>query len=113
MTIASTRPMAMDGGSKLRIDRKSALALPLSGGPPAKPHAKNLRSPGGERLGDGKMGPKASGILMEDGVLYMWVRNVGNAQLLWSEDHGRTWHWDFKFETSFGSPAFLNFGQEL
>jgi Domain of unknown function (DUF4185) len=41
----------------------------------------------------------------------MWVRNVGNAQLLWSEDHGRTWHWDFKLETSFGSPAFLNFGK--
>ena len=47
---------------------------------------------------------------MVDGVLYMRVRNTGNAQLAWSEDHGKTWHWGFKLTTSFGSPAFLNFG---
>src|SRR4051794_23883688 len=34
---------------------------------------------------------KASGILMVDGVLYLWVRNVGNAQLAWSRDRGKTW----------------------
>jgi len=98
-------------GFEPRTDRKLSLGFAAIGGSPTKPDAKNLRSPGGERLGDGRMGPKASGILMVDGVLYMWVRNVGNAQLLWSEDHGRTWHWDFRFETSFGSPAFLNFGK--
>jgi hypothetical protein len=41
----------------------------------------------------------------------MWVRNTGNAQLVWSEDHGKTWEWGFRLETSFGSPAFLNFGR--
>jgi hypothetical protein len=70
----------------------------------------NLRSDG-ERIGDGAKSPKASGILMVDGVLYLWVRNVGNAQLAWSEDRGKTWQWGFKMEAGFGSPAFLNFGK--
>ena len=30
---------------------------------------------------------------MVDGVLYLWVRNAGNARLAWSADHGRTWTW--------------------
>lgn len=71
----------------------------------------NIRSPTGERFGDGANGPKASGMLMVDGVLYAWVRNTGNAQLIWSKDHGVTWQWGFRFQTSFGSPAFLNFGR--
>ena len=50
-------------------------------------------------------------MLMVGGVLYMWVRNVGNSRLVWSEDHGRTWQWGFHFSTSFGSPAFLNAGR--
>jgi CubicO group peptidase (beta-lactamase class C family) len=70
----------------------------------------NLRSDG-ERTGDGAKSPKASGIVMVDGTLYLWVRNVGNAQLLWSRDRGKTWQWGFKMEAGFGSPAFLNFGK--
>ena len=70
----------------------------------------NLRSDA-ERVGGGAKSPKASGILMVGGVLYLWVRNVGNSQLLWSIDHGKTWQWGFKFEEGFGSPAFLNFGK--
>jgi hypothetical protein len=46
-----------------------------------------------------------------DGVLYMWVRNTGNATLAWSADRGKTWTWGFKFEESFGCPTFLNFGR--
>jgi hypothetical protein len=48
---------------------------------------------------------------MVDGVLYLWVRNVANSQMLWSQDHGKTWQWGFKMEAGFGSPAFLNFGR--
>ncbi|MDR3703613.1 MAG: serine hydrolase [Candidatus Sulfopaludibacter sp.] len=70
----------------------------------------NLRSDA-ERTGGGARSPKASGILMVDGVLYLWVRNVGNAQLLWSRDRGKTWQWGFKMPAGFGSPAFLNFGR--
>ena len=44
-------------------------------------------------LGDGAEGRKASGMLMVDGVLYMWVRNAGNAGLAWSSDRGRSWTW--------------------
>jgi hypothetical protein len=51
-------------------------------------------------------------MLCIDGVLYMLVRNTGNSQLAWSEDHGVTWEWaDWKFEKSFGAPTFLNFGK--
>jgi CubicO group peptidase (beta-lactamase class C family) len=74
-------------------------------------HGVNIRSSSGERTGDGKAGAKASGMLMVDGVLYMWVRNTGNSQLVWSEDRARTWKWGFKLEESFGSPAFVNYGR--
>ena len=50
---------------------------------------------------------------MVDGVLTMWARNAGNAQLAWSHDHGKTWEWsDWRFTTSFGCPTFLNFGRD-
>ncbi len=72
----------------------------------------NLRSASGEQKGQGKDGKKASGILMVNGVLYLWVRNAANAQLAWSRDHARTWEWaDWKLTTSFGCPTFLNFGK--
>lgn len=83
----------------------------ISGAPPAFSGA-NLRSPTGEQKGNGKTGRKASGMLMVNGVLYMWARNAGNSQLAWSGDHGKTWTWsDWKFTTSFGFPTFLNFGK--
>ena len=71
----------------------------------------NIRTPSGERLGDGPKGAKASGMLAAGGVLYAWVRNTGNSQLIWSADRGKTWQWGFRFDVSFGSPAFLNFGR--
>jgi CubicO group peptidase (beta-lactamase class C family) len=91
-------------------EKKLSLGLARITGPPERYHAENLRSQSAERAGDGRAGPKASGMLMAGGVLYMWVRNTGNAQLAWSEDRGRTWAWGFKLDTGFGSPAFLNFG---
>src|SRR6185295_4387331 len=72
----------------------------------------NLRSASAEQEGEGMHGQKASGLLMVDGVLYLLVRNAGNAQLAWSKDRGQTWSWaDWKFTTSFGCPTFLNFGK--
>ncbi|HZL90503.1 MAG TPA: DUF4185 domain-containing protein, partial [Pirellulaceae bacterium] len=72
----------------------------------------NLRSPSADAQGDGSKGRKASGLLMVDGVLYLLVRNVGNSQLGWSDDRGRTWTWaDWKFDVSFGCPTFLNYGR--
>ncbi|UCD27420.1 MAG: serine hydrolase [Planctomycetota bacterium] len=70
----------------------------------------NIRSPSAEQTGDGPTGKKASGMLMVDGVLYMVVRNAGNSQLAWSNDHGKSWKWsEWKFTQSFGCPTFLNF----
>ena len=72
----------------------------------------NLRSASGERVGQGKFGEKASGLLMVDGVLYMIVRNANNSCLLWSNDHGKTWESaPWKFDVSFGCPTFLNYGK--
>jgi CubicO group peptidase (beta-lactamase class C family) len=93
-----------------RVEKKLGMGFARLSGGPDDFTAENLRS-GDERVGDGARSPKASGILMVDGVLYLWVRNVSNAQLLWSSDHGKTWQWGFKLENGFGSPAFLNFGR--
>jgi CubicO group peptidase (beta-lactamase class C family) len=74
--------------------------------------AQNIRTPSGERSGDGAKGLKASGLVSVKGVLYMWARNAANAQLAWSEDNGRTWHWGFTLTESFASPSFLNAGRD-
>ena len=83
------------------------------GGPPGGGVLRgvNLRSDG-ETRGDGARGKKASGLLMVEGVLYLWARNAGNSQLAWSTDHAKTWTWaNWKFTQSFGAPTFLNFGR--
>ena len=97
-------------GFEPHVEKKLGMGFARITGGPIDFLGANLRSDA-ERTGDGPKSPKASGILMVDGVLYLWVRNVGNAQLLWSADRGKTWQWGFKMETAFGSPAFLNFGR--
>ena len=95
------------------IPEKLSLGFARVEGGPADFVGVNIRSASGEHRGDGKAGKKSSGMLMVDGVLYMWVRNAGNARLAWSNDHSRTWEWsDWKFTTSFGCPTFLNFGRD-
>jgi CubicO group peptidase (beta-lactamase class C family) len=97
-------------GFEPRTERKLGMGFARIVGPAREFHGINIRSDG-ERTGDGPKSPKASGIVMVGGVLYLWTRNVGNSQLLWSGDHGRTWTAGFKFEHGFGSPAFVNFGR--
>ena len=93
------------------VDRKLSLGLVRVTGGPEDFVGENLRAPSIELTGNGRAGGKASGILMVDGVLYLWVRNRDNSQLAWSEDRGQSWTWaDWKFTTSFGAPTFLNFG---
>jgi hypothetical protein len=93
------------------IDHKLSMGIAKVTGVPPAFAGENLRSDSGERTGDGRKGAKASGIIMVGKVLYMWVRNTGNSQLVWSDDHGKAWHWDFKWKENFGSPSFLNFGR--
>lgn len=94
------------------VDRKLSLGLAMIKGSIDDFSAENLRSDSLEAYGDGAKGTKASGLLMADGVLYLWARNCENSQLAWSADHGRSWTWsDWKFSESFGCPTFLNFGK--
>ena len=93
------------------VDRKLSMGFAKVDGGAADFRGSNIRSASGETTGDGKAGAKASGMLMVDGTLYLWARNTGNAQLMWSADRARTWQRGFKLEGSFGSPAFLNFGR--
>ncbi len=94
------------------VEKKLSLGLATVTGSPEDFVGTNLRSSSIEQTGNGKSGPKASGLLMVDDVLYMLVRNRGNSQLAWSKDRGHSWHWSpWRFETSFGYPTFLNFGK--
>jgi CubicO group peptidase (beta-lactamase class C family) len=74
----------------------------------------NIRSPSGEFYGDGSQGKKGSGVLMVDGIVYMWVRNANEngetCQLAWSADHAETWTWSDWTFSEFGYCTFINFG---
>ena len=95
-----------------KAERKLSLGFAKVSGMPPNFKGSNIRSPTGERTGDGARGPKASGILMVKGVLYLLVRNTGNSQVAWSRDHARTWSWaPWRFKENFGCLTFLNFGR--
>ena len=99
-------------GFEPKTEKKLSLGIVKIIGSPPDFNGINVRTKSGERIGQGAKGAKASGMLMVDGVLYMLVRNTGNSQLAWSTDHGKSWTWcDWKFETSFGAPTFLNFSR--
>ena len=99
-------------GFEPRTDIKLSLGIAKITGSAENFRGSNIRTPSGERVGQGKRGAKAGGMLMVNGILYMLVRNTGNSQIAWSQDYGRTWQWcDWQFETSFGCPTFLNFGK--
>jgi len=94
------------------VPEKLSLGLAKVAGSPPDFAGANIRSPSLEQEGDGAAGLKASGIVMVDGILYLWARNAHNSQLAWSTDHGATWEWShWKFTASFGCPTFLNFGK--
>src|SRR5262249_6493525 len=95
-----------------KTPEKLSLGFARVSGAPPDFMGVNIRSATGEQKGDGARGKKASGILMVEGVLYLWVRNAGNSQLAWSTHRGTTWTWSgWRFSTSFGCPTFLNFGR--
>lgn len=97
------------------VPEKLSLGFARVSGTPPDVHGTNLRSPTGETVGDGARAKKASGMLMVDGVLYLWSRNAdgkgSEAQLAWSRDRGASWTWcDWRF-AEFGACTFLNFGK--
>lgn len=99
-------------GFSPKADIKLSLGFAKVIGDPPSIEGINIRSKTGERVGDGKFGSPVSGMLMVDGILYMLSRNVENALLSWSSDHGKTWEQaNWKFDVSFGYPGFLNYGK--
>ena len=92
------------------VPKKLSMGFARISGPAGQPQGVNIPS-SGETTGEGPAGIKASGMLMVDGVLYLWTRNAGNARLGWSADRAQTWTWaEWKFTESFGCPTFLNCG---
>jgi len=98
-------------GFEPKTEKKLSNGFSVIRGTGSNFQGENIRSPDGEAVGDGPSGAKASGMLMVEGTLYMWIRNVGNSQLCWSDNHAQNWNFGFKFSTSFGCPTFLNFGR--
>ena len=101
-------------GFQPKLKQKLSLGFARVTGAPGSLKGVNLRSQTGEQIGDGKRGKKASGLTQIDGTLYMWARNAGNSQLAWSSNEGITWTWaDWKMETSFGCPTFIQYGDSV
>lgn len=101
-------------GFEPTTEQKLSLGFAFVTGGPTDYAGSNIRS-GQEQLGDGAAGMKASGMLMVDGTLYMWMRNANNSgrecRLAWSTDRARTWtfsDWNF---AEFGYCTFINYGQ--
>ena len=74
----------------------------------------NIRSTG-ERSGQGREGEKGCGIIMVDGVIYIWLMHAdhqgGQCRLAWSDDHLKTVHFnDWQFP-DFGICTFINYGK--
>jgi hypothetical protein len=94
-----------------QTDKKLSQGFARIEGSPSDFRGVNIRTATGERVGNGAKGLKASGMIMVDGVLFLWVRNAQNSQLARSRDLGKTWEWGFRIQSGFGSPSFLNFGK--
>jgi hypothetical protein len=89
-------------------------------GDPPNHRAEDFASDADTPEGGGSRAIKASGLLMVDDVLYMFVRNYRpsgsndftNARLAWSRNRGANWTWaDWHFADTFGCPEFVQFGK--
>lgn len=97
------------------LAQKLGLGFARVSGHPGALSTTNIRSASGENAGYGRSGKKGSGLLMVDGVLYLWLFHAdergGQAQLAASRDHAATWTTcDWKFER-FGLCTFVNYGR--
>jgi hypothetical protein len=90
-------------------------------GDPPDLRGKDFQSNIDTREGQGPNGIKTSGIIMVDGILYIYVRNYKsdksndftNSRLAWSEDFGRSFQWaEWYFSNTFGCPDFIQFGPD-
>lgn len=100
--------------------RRLSLGFARIVGDPPQHRAEDFASDADTPMGGGNKAIKASGLLMVDDVLYMFVRNYRppdsddftNARLAWSTDRGATWTWaDWHFADTFGCPEFVQYGK--
>jgi hypothetical protein len=99
------------------LPTKLSLGLARVTGMPPDFQGTNLRSDSIEQFAEGRKGRKGWGLLSVKGVLYLWMGHAdqdgGQAQLAWSQDHGKTWtHADWRF-AEFGLVGFVNYGKNL
>lgn len=110
------------GDGKGFSDRTPHLTLGLARvfGDPPNHYAEDFISDADAPMGGGPSGIKSSGMLMVDGILYMFVRNYKpgdsddytNARLAWSDNLGVNWTWaNWHFSDTFGCPEFIQFGK--
>jgi hypothetical protein len=94
---------------------EGSMSLAKITGSPPNIQGQNIVSPSGHKTGGGEGGRKASGLLMVDGVLYMWVRNLNRdgtgSSLAWSRDRAQTWTWASWNFPEIGYPVWLNAGK--
>jgi len=90
-------------------------------GDPPDHEGEDFKSDADTPEGSGSKGIKASGLLMVDGTLYMFVRNYKpdgsadftNSRLAWSTNRGVNWTWaGWHFSQTFGCPEFIQFGKD-
>jgi hypothetical protein len=94
---------------------QGSMSLARIAGTPPTITGENLASATGHKTGGGAEGRKASGLLMVDGVLFMWVRNLKmdgtGSSLAWSKDHAQTWIWAEWGFPEIGYPVWMNAGR--
>ncbi len=94
---------------------EGSMSLAKITGSPPNITGENIASTTGHKTGGGAEGRKASGLLMVEGVLYMWVRNLKNdgtgSSLAWSKDHAKTWTWAEWNFPEIGYPVWMNAGR--
>lgn len=111
--------VAWGDGTGFENDDEGPLSLGFASvrGDPPDLRVTEFESTADTPVGWGADGRKASGLLMVEDTLYMFVRNARlgddhrNARLAWSTDRGRSFEWaDWNFSETFGAPAFVQFG---
>jgi hypothetical protein len=97
------------------LEEKLGLGFARISGGPETFSATNIRSPNGENRAGGRRGKKGSGLLMVDGVLYLWLFHAdeqgGQAQLATSSDHCHSWTFSNWRLEEFGLCTFVNYGR--
>ena len=109
-----------DGAGFCKRDPELTLGFARIYGDPPNHYAEEIFSDADTVVGYGPEGIKSSGLLIVDGVLYLFVRNYKpegsddytNSRLAWSTNLGVNWTWaDWHFSDTFGCPDFVQFGK--